>query len=162
MLSVIRSNGRTSRLYRRLVHDEPLALDVGASYWELAREGVVYVSTSLRPGVPIARGERILSEEVERLKREPVGDGELAKAKRALEVGLISGQGTSHALASRIGQDWLAFGRVRPLSERLEAIERVRAEDVQRVATTYLREDGRNVVELLAPPSEPESAEAQP
>jgi zinc protease len=87
-----------------------------------------------------------------------VSEAELAKAKRALEVGLIAGQGSSNALASRIAEDWTAFGRIRPLDERLAAIRAVGAADVQRVAQTWLVPEGRSVVQLLPPPAEQKAA----
>jgi zinc protease len=86
------------------------------------------------------------------VKDEPVSGAELGKAKRQLEVALVNGLATSHALASRIGHEMASFGRVRPLAERLAAIEAVSAEDVQRVAQTYLREEKRTVVHVVPRP----------
>jgi predicted Zn-dependent peptidase len=63
---------------------------------------------------------------------------------------------TSHALASRIGREVSTFGRVRPLEERIAAIQKVTPEDVKRVANTYLRSDKRSVVHVVAPPEAPE------
>ena len=59
----------------------------------------------------------------------------------------------SHSLASRIGREVSTFGRVRPLSERLAAIEAVTAADVRRVAQTYLLDEKRTVVHVVAPPA---------
>jgi predicted Zn-dependent peptidase len=47
-----------------------------------------------------------------------------------------------------------SFGRVRPLAERLAAIQAVTAEDVQRVARTYLREEKRTVVQVVPRPAD--------
>ncbi len=160
VMSTIFSSGRTSRLYRRMVHEEPIALGASASYWELERAGLIYAFASLRPGVSIDRAEAVFLEEVERMRKELPTDEELDQAKRALEVGLIDGQGTSHALASRFGRDWLAFGRIRSLAEQLQAVEAVTAEDVRRVAETYLRPAGRSVVQMVPPP--PEEVAADP
>jgi predicted Zn-dependent peptidase len=157
--SAILSSGRTSRLYRALVYDEPIALGASGGYWELARAGLFFAYAQVRPGVDATRAEESLLAEIERLRHEPVTEKELAKAKRSLEVGLIGGQGSSHALASRVAQDYTAFGRVRPLAERLEAIRAVTAADVQRVAETYLVPTGRSVVQVL-PPVSGDSADA--
>ena len=152
VMTTILSTGRTSRLYRRMVHEEPLALSASASYWELERAGVVYAFASLRPGVSIETAEAVFLEEVEAIKTGLPSPEELDRAKRTLEVGLIEGQGTSHALASRIGQEWVAFGRVRPLSERLAAINKVKPEDVRRVAEKYLTSSKRTVAHMVPPP----------
>lgn len=154
VMSSILSSGRTSRLYRRMVHEEPIALGASATYWELERAGVLYAFANLRPGVSIENAEAVFLEELERMREERPSAEELEKAKRGLEVGLIGGLGTSHALASRLGREWLAFGRVRPLEERLAAIQRVTGEDVQRVARTYLRAASRSVIHMVPAPEE--------
>jgi len=157
--SEILSSGRTSRLYRALVYDQPVALGAAGGFWELARAGLFFAYAQVRPGASADQAEALLQREIERLRSEPVTEAELAKAKRALEVGLIVGQGSSNALASRIAHEWIAFGRVRPLDERLESIRAVTAADVQRVAKTWLEPSGRSVVQLLPPPAQ--TAEAK-
>jgi zinc protease len=154
VLSVILSDGRSSRLYRSLVHSAEIALSASGSYWELNDAGAFIAFASVRPGASIAEVERRFFAEVERVRREPVSAAELEKAKRQLEVGLVNGLATNHALADRIGQDFSTFGRIRPLDERLTRIRAVTAADVQRVARTYLTDDHRNVVQIVPPPAE--------
>lgn len=149
--SMILSSGRTSRLYRRLVYEEQQALSAVGAYWELRDAGIFYAISGVRPDGDIDRVEALLFEEIGRLREEPVSEEELEKAKRGLEVDLVNGLATNHALASRIGNDFVTFGRVRPLADRLEAIRAVTAEDVQRVARTYLLPDRHSVVRLVAP-----------
>ncbi len=143
------ANGRTSRLYREMVFDAPLALEPQAFYWELQRAGLFMAGATLRPGVDVAKAERVLFAEIARLADEPPSPEELRRAKRTLEVSWIRGQGSAHALASRVAQDYVAFGRIEPLAEKLAAIERVTAEDVQRVVREYLAPNKRNVVHVF-------------
>jgi zinc protease len=152
--SQILSGGRSSRLYRRLVYDAQKALAAEGAYWELNDAGVFYAFASVRPDAKVEEVERLFLAEIARLRDQPVSPAELEKAKRQLEVGLVNGLGTNHALASRIARETASFGRVRPLEERLAAIARVTAEDVQRVARTYLIDDKRSLVHVVKPPAE--------
>jgi zinc protease len=131
------------------VFDAPLALAPQAFYWELQRAGVFVAGATLRPGVDVAKAERVIYAEIARLAERPPTPEELGRAKRSLEVAWIGGQGTSHALASRIAQDYVAYGRIETLEEKLAAIERVSAEDVQRVVRQYLAPSRRNVVQVF-------------
>ncbi len=151
VLSQILSAGRSSRLYRRLVYQAQLALAAAGAYWEMGQAGLFYAFASVRPEAKIERVEQVLFEEIERLGQQPVSAAELEKAKRQLEVGLVNGLATSHALANRIGYDFVTLGRIRPLEERLAAIEAVTAGDVRRVAQSYLRSDRRSVVRVVPP-----------
>jgi zinc protease len=149
--SQILSEGRSSRLYRALVYADEAALAAQGGYWELKDAGLFYAYAAARPGVPIERVEQLFFGEIDRIAAEGVHAEEVEKAKRQLEVGLLQGLDTAHALAMRIGQDELFFGRVRPLEERLEAIRAVTAEDVQRVVRSYLVPDQRSVVHVVPP-----------
>ncbi|MEB2344269.1 MAG: pitrilysin family protein [Deltaproteobacteria bacterium] len=150
--SLVLSGGRSSRLYRGLVYEAQQALAAEGGYWELDDAGIFYAFAMVRPDGDIARVEELFFREIERLREEPVPAAELAKARRQIEVGLLRGTATAHALGSRIAGDWVTFGRVRPIEERLAAYRAVTAADVQRVARSYLRPGERNVLHLVAPP----------
>jgi zinc protease len=152
--SQILSGGRSSRLYRRLVYEEQKALAAEGAYWELNDAGIFYAFASVRPDAQVEEVERLFLAEIARLREQPVSAAELEKAKRQLEVALVNGLATNHALASRIARETASFGRVRPLEERLAAIAKVTAEDVQRVAKTYLVDDKRSLVHVVRPSAE--------
>jgi zinc protease len=152
VLSQILSDGRSSRLYRSLVHEAEIALSASGGYMEMKDAGAFLAVAGVRPDKSIKEVERLFFAEIERTRREPVTEAELSKAKRQLEVLFVNGQGTSHDLAERLGSDYSTFGRIRPLDERLARIRAVTADDVQRVARTYLVEDQRSVVYVVPPP----------
>ncbi|HYB12479.1 MAG TPA: pitrilysin family protein [Myxococcota bacterium] len=145
----ILSSGRSSRLYRRLVYKEQQALAAQGGYSEMQEEGLFFAYASVRPDGSPDRAEALIVDEVRKLRTEPVSDEELAKAKRELEVDFINGLATTQALAGRIGDDFVTFGRVRSIDERLSALDAVTQSDVQRVANTYLGDDQRSVVRLV-------------
>jgi zinc protease len=151
VLSQVLSDGRSSRLYRSLVYDGQVALSASGAYWELVDGGVFYAFAVVRPGISVAKVENRFMKEIARLRNEPVSAEELKKAKMQLEVMLVTGLRTNHAIASRIGREYASFGRIRPLAELLQGIQAVTAADVQRVAQKYLVEDKRSVVHVVAP-----------
>ncbi len=145
----ILSSGRSSRLYRKLVYQEQQALAAQGGYWELKDAGLFFAFANVRPGASTDRVEQLLFDEVEKLRNGEVSAEELAKAKKQLEVDLVSGLATTHALANRLGSDYVTFGRVRTIEEQLTALAAVTAADVQRVAQQYLGREQRSVVRLV-------------
>ena len=101
----ILSSGRSSRLYRRLVYDEQVALSANSAWWELKDTGIFYAFASVRPDAAIETVEASFFDEIARMGREPVREDELEKARRKMEVRLVGGLETVHSLASRIGRD---------------------------------------------------------
>jgi zinc protease len=149
VLSVILSDGRSSRLYRNLVYEGQVALFAHGAYWELVDAGLFFAFAGVRPDADIHDVERRFMAEIERLRTEPVSAAELDKAKRQLEVSLVEGLRTNHNLGSRVARDFATFGRIRPLSELLAQIQNVTAADVQRVAESYLLDEKRSVVHVV-------------
>jgi zinc protease len=153
VLSGVLSGGRTSRLYRNMVYAaDAVALSAQGVYFEMQQAGLFYAGVQVRPGQSIERAETEFLAEIERIRREAPDEAEVDRARRAMEVSLIVGAGSAHALGSRMGREWTNFGRIRPLSERLENVRSVTPEDVRRVAAKYLVPEGRTVVRVVPPP----------
>jgi zinc protease len=156
------SGGRASRLHQSLVRREEQALQAYATFYEMQQAGLFYGFAAVRPGARIERVEELFFAELARLRDEPVAEAELEKARRQIEVALVNGLVTNANLAGRIAFDTIAFGRIRPLEERLERIQAVTAEDVQRVARSYLTELRRSVVHVVPPRHENGPAAGEP
>ena len=144
------------------MNDDQLALSASGGYWELHDAGVFFGRVAVRPDAEPRKAREAFLQEIERVRSRPIRAEELDKAKRRLEVALVNGQGTAHGLADRVGRDYVAFGRIRPLEELLGGIEAVTVDDVQRVAERYLRPEGRNVVRVVPPVAGAEPGEATP
>jgi zinc protease len=75
----ILANGKTSRLYRRLVFDERIATDVSAAQNSREVAGFMQVAATAAPGCSLAELERAIVEEVARLASEGPSDDELGR-----------------------------------------------------------------------------------
>jgi zinc protease len=64
------ANGKTSRLYRRLVFDERIATDVSASQNSREMGGFLQLAATAAPGHALAELERVMLEEIARLAAE--------------------------------------------------------------------------------------------
>ena len=155
VIASILSSGKSSRLYRSLVEEKRLALSADADHSLLSRDpGLFYLSAEPLPGKEISEVEKALDQEVERLQKEPVGDGELEKAKNQLEASFIFGQDSIFSQAMLLARHEIALGW-RAMEDYLPSIRRVTKEDIRRVAARYLTQDNRTVGILIPlPPKE--------
>ena len=105
VLEAILSSGKSSRLYRRLVYDRKLALDVGSSYEALTADpSLFYFYGVPLPGQSVKELEDAIFAEVDRLKKDPVSDRELEKAKNQLTASYIFGLDSNFFHAMQIGK----------------------------------------------------------
>jgi zinc protease len=149
LISTILSEGRASRLYRRLVYERRLALGAGGEYSYFSRDPNLFsVYATPLPGQTPETLERGLLGELEQLKQEPVPEEELERAKNQIEASFVWSQDSVHSRASVLARFQL-IGSWRKLDEFVPRIRAVTAADIQRVARTYFGADGKTVGVLL-------------
>jgi len=152
VLSTILAGGRASRLYKELVYRRQLALDAGGdySYFSLDPNLFWFWATAM-PGQTPETLEKELLAQVQGLKREPVSDEELARAKNQIEATTVFQEDSIHRRAALLARFELIGGH-RLKDAFLAKIRAVTAADVQRVAGAWFPEDRRNVGILLPQP----------
>jgi zinc protease len=75
------ANGKTSRLYRRLVFDERIATDVSASQNSREIAGFLQVAATAAPGHTLDEIDRAISEEIARLALDGPTDDEIERGR---------------------------------------------------------------------------------
>ncbi len=153
------SNGQSSRLYRKMVYDQQIALEAGGQTIILDDPGVFFFFAILQAGKTPEEAEKALAEEAERLRAEPVGQEELEKAKNQLIAAEVFERQTVQAKATDIGYADVILGDVSWVNKELAELQKVTAADVQRVAGTYFRPQNRTVVHMLPIAMKPGQAE---
>jgi predicted Zn-dependent peptidase len=145
----ILSSGQSSRLYRRLVDQDQLALWVYSGGDNNFDPGLYQVLVQSRGGVDGEAIEAALYDEIDRLAREPVQDRELAKAKNMLLTSFYRDMSTLSGRAHSLGAFETFHGDWRKVFDTAQTYQDIDADDIQRVVAEYLHEDNRTVVTLI-------------
>jgi zinc protease len=146
VLSAALQGGQSSRLYQRLVKEKELVTNLAGFVDEKRGPGSLQIRATLRPGKKPEEVEAIIYEEIERLKKEPIADWELQKAKNFQKRNFINAIANSLARAIIIGQYAIFYNEPNLINTRLDKLVVVTKEDVQRVANKYLKQTNRTVV----------------
>jgi zinc protease len=154
VLSAALQSGQSSRLYQKLVKEKELVTGVNGFLDEKRGPGALYTFATVKPGVKTADVEAVIYEEIERLKKEPIADWELQKAKNATRRGAINGLESSLSRAITLSQYTVLYNDPNLINTRLDKVSSVTKEDVQRVANKYLRDTNRTVV-ITMPKAKP-------
>lgn len=158
VLGTLLSEGRSSRLYKRMV-DGQLALEAQCSGDRSLDPGVFICVVAPRSGVETATAEKALFEEIEKLRTATVESRELRKAKNQLLAGYYRELTTIANKAEFIGNFEVFQGDWSKVNGYAAQVEAVTAEDVKRVASTYLDARNRTVATLI--PEESSAGERQ-
>jgi zinc protease len=146
LLSDVLAGGRTSRLYLKLIRELEICSEVRAFVGPFRDPGLFEVFASAREGHTAEQIHQVVDAEIDKLRNEPVLEEEVARVKAHSELALLSSLETVDGKASTLGFYQTVLGRPAAAFERLEALERISAADLLRVARRYLRPDRRSVV----------------
>lgn len=149
MLNTLLSQGQSSRLYRTLVDEQKVALQVGAFPLPLEHPGLALVFGLPNMGVDPAVLEEKLVEQIDLVRNELISAEEMQKLKNQFESRMINQLTTIEGRANRLADFHTYYGNAGMINTDLNNYLAVTAEDIKRVANQYFRDDNRVVLYYL-------------
>jgi zinc protease len=147
--SKILSDGQSARIPRELVYKKRLALTAFGSGNITEHPNLFYSVAIVQPGQTPQAAERALIEEFEKLKREPVADVELQRAKNQFARDYIVGRESNQDKALHLAHAAVIHNDLNTADGEFDIFTKVTTADVQRVAKTYFNESNRVVLHIL-------------
>jgi zinc protease len=152
----ILAGGPSSRLYRTLIVDKQWASSVRADLAPTRDPGLCAVWVQMAKGHAAEKAEKVIVDAAAALAAQPVAAPELGAAIARLETEFWQRLASSHGRAEALGEFETAGGGLQNLFSRAAADQGVTADDVKRIAATYLATGARSVV-VARPKSEARS-----
>jgi predicted Zn-dependent peptidase len=146
VINAILGSGGNSRLYQEIREKRGLAYLVGSLYHPLSDTGFWGTYAGTHPK-NIKQVQSIIFQEFQRIRQEPLSPQELDEIKNYIRGRTLIRNETNAALADFVASGLLDGSWELP-GEFLTKVQAVTAEDVLRVARTYLRDDQLNVIIL--------------
>jgi predicted Zn-dependent peptidase len=141
------SNGRTSRLYRALVRDKKIASD-SAGFTGLPGNKYPHLFAFYAFPLPGHKPDEMadaIHVEIEKLKKEDIGDEELRMIKTRAKANLIRSLGSNEGLANNLALYQARYDDWRELFRSVDRIDKVTKADIRRVANQTFVPTNRTV-----------------
>jgi predicted Zn-dependent peptidase len=149
------TRGRTSRLYRLLVRDKQLAVQIqGGGAFPGAKYPHLFVLFAVPArGVKTEAVVEALHPELERLKTEDITDEELARFKTRAKADLMRSLNSNEGLAEALANYQTLFGDWRELFTYVDRMETVTKADIRKAAAATFTPANRTVarIETVSP-----------
>ncbi len=152
VMGSVLATGQSSRLYQKLVKEREVAVNIFGGAQERRGPSLGTLVILARPGKDLAEIEKLVYDEIERIKNEPVADWELDKARMQFRRQRAQQLQSSLFRSILLGLYAVYFNEPSLITTFEDKISRVTKEDIQRVARTYLKETNRTVVTTLPKP----------
>jgi predicted Zn-dependent peptidase len=153
VLSDVLSSGRTGIIYKDLVRDKKIALAAGTQpEFPSGKYPSLFIFFVVpQSGHSIEENEKEVYAIIDRVKKEKIDQQTLDRVKAKLRAELIRKLDNNSGLASELCAYSVAYGDWRKLFTELEDYNKITADDVQRVAKTYLIDSTKTVAYTYAP-----------
>jgi predicted Zn-dependent peptidase len=148
VLQYVLGVGEGSRLVRRLVFEQGLAVSVIVDWsWRVDR-GAFVLYLELKPGSDPERVEAAVYRELEKVALQGPSARELAKAKNNLQSHLLQTLVTNAGRAQALGSYEILLGGWREILNLTRRYQPITAKQVQSACAKFLAPDNRSVVTL--------------
>ncbi len=158
ILASLLGSGRSSRLFREVREKKGLVTSADAWTYSPGEQGLFGLSAATS-GDKFGAAREALLLEVERVKNEPVPEGELSKVIKQFLASTLSTRKTMQGQAQDMGGSWMAANDLNFSERYLAAARQVTPAILQRVARAYLAPANRTLYALLPQGAAPKSSE---
>ncbi len=147
--SKVLSDGQSSRIHRRLVYDEQIAISAFGQGNLIEDPNLFYAVAIVAPGQTPEACEVALIEELERLKNELINDDELQRSKNQFVRDYVIGRITNAQKAAHLGHAAVIHDDITTADAEFDIFMNITKDDVRRVARKYFRDENRLVMTIM-------------
>lgn len=148
LLEKILFDGESSRLYRSLIEEQQMALNIFGGEDGKFGPGLFFHFIQIRPGHTLPEVEAAVQTQIQNLVEHPVSKAELEKTKNKVKADFISRQETVQNKADQLCIYTMLFGNPELFQTEFEKYESLQVEDVRAAAQTYFVPGNRSVIEV--------------
>ena len=138
LLNSVMGGGMSSRLFQSVREERGLAYSIYSETSPFRDTG----SLAVYAGCAVENTREVLDltlAEFRRMKAEPVSEEELSRAKEQLKTNMVLGLESSGARMSSLARQQMYYGRFFTVDEITAEVDRVTADDIQKLANDLLR-----------------------
>jgi zinc protease len=153
MISTVLSEGKSSRLYKKIVDEKKMALQVGAFNFSQEDYGL-YILYGLPMGgfTPESLIAEI-DEEIVRLQTELISEKEFQKLQNIFESQYVDNNASVEGIAGNLATYYLLYGDVNLINSEIDIYRSITREEIRDIAKKYLNPNQRLLLDY-APKSD--------
>lgn len=161
-ISSVLTGGASSRMQKRMVEEEQIALQVLAFAQSNQDYGTYTMGALSKGDVSLEKLAEVMDEEIVKLQTELISEREYQKLQNQFETRFVSSNSRVEGIAASLATYNMLKGDTGLINKELDIYRSITREDIKRVANKYLKPNQRLELDYLAgsAPTEEEMAAA--
>ncbi len=149
MVSTILSDGKSSRLYKKLVDEKKKAMQVVAFNYSLEDYGAYIVLALPLGDNTLDDLVKEMDEEIVKLQTELISEKELQKLRNKFENRFVNSNSSVEGIANSLAKYYMLYGDVTLINNEINIYNSITREEIRDIAKKYLNPSQRLVLDYL-------------
>ncbi len=149
MISSYLSDGKSSKLYKKIVDDKKMALQVGAFNYSQEDYGMYILYGMPQGDNTSADLVREIDEEIVKLQNELISENDLTKLKNKFESSYVNNNASVEGVAENLASYYLLYGDVNLINTEIEMYRTITREEIRDIARKYLNPNQRLILDYV-------------
>ena len=161
-ISTYLSDGKSSKLYKKIVDDKKMALQIGAFSYNQEDYGT-YILYGMPQGDFTSKDIiKEVDDEIVKLQSELITENDLQKLKNKYENNYVSGNSSVEGIADNLASYYLLYGDVNLINTEIEMYNSITPEEIRSVAKKYLNPNQRLILDYIPAKDKADSSPSEP
>lgn len=149
MISTILSTGRSSRLYRKLVDQQKIAMQVAAISLSQEDYGIYITFAIPLNNTPLTEITNSIDEEIVKLQNELISEEEFQMLQNVFENNFVNANATVEGIAGSLARYQMFYGDTNLINSEIDIYRSITREEIKDIARKYLNPNQRLRLEYL-------------
>ncbi|MCG2610902.1 insulinase family protein [Flavobacterium sp. SM15] len=149
MISSYLSDGKSSKLYKKVVDDKKMALQIGAFNYSQEDYGM-YILYGLPMGQNTTEGLlKEVDEEIVKLQKDLISEKDFQKLQNKFENQYVNSNASVEGIAENLASFYLLYGDVNLINTEIEMYRSITREEIREAAKKYLNPNQRLILDYV-------------
>lgn len=149
MISVLLSQGKSSRLYKKVVDQKKMALEIASFNLSQEDYGMYFIYAIPMQGFTSEQVINEIDEEIQFLQTNLISDRDFQKLQNVIENRYVNENASLEGLAENLASFYLLYGNVDLINTNIDIFRSITKEEIREVAKKYLNKNQRLILDYV-------------
>ena len=149
MVSSILTGGKSSRLYKKLVDQDKMAMQVSAFNFSQEDYGMYLILDIPMPGFTRAQLQKVIDAEIVDLQTNLISERDYQKLQNEFENNYVNSNSNLESLAENLATNYMLMGDINLINEEINIYRSITREEIREVAKKYLQPNARLLLDYV-------------
>ncbi|WP_348797565.1 M16 family metallopeptidase [Flavobacterium adhaerens] len=149
LISSYLSDGKSSKLYKKMVDEKKLALQIGAFSFSQEDYGMYILYGLPMDGFSIADLRKEIDEEVVKIQTDLISEKDYQKLQNKFDNTFVNAKSTIEGIANNLATYYLLYKDVNLINTEIELYHSITREEIRTVAQKYLNPNQRLLLDYI-------------